>query len=67
MIYQICDKYVTTPVLVSLATKEKMIGEIPFPAVTICPLAKVANRCLNYTDILLARRNGRIEETDPVQ
>ncbi|XP_044759462.1 pickpocket protein 28-like isoform X2 [Coccinella septempunctata] len=65
MVYQIWDKYVSTPVLVSLATKEEMIRDIPFPAVTICPQAKVANKCLNYTNILMARKAGRMEETDP--
>lgn len=63
MIYQICDKWTTTPVLVSLATNEKSISEIPFPAVTICPESRISTKCVNYTKILLARQSGNLSET----
>ncbi|XP_044759460.1 pickpocket protein 28-like [Coccinella septempunctata] len=60
MVYEILDKWTTTPVLVSLATKEDTINGIPFPAVTLCPEAKISRTCLNYTDLLIARRNGKM-------
>ncbi|XP_044759468.1 pickpocket protein 28-like isoform X2 [Coccinella septempunctata] len=63
MIFQICDKWSTTPVLVSLATNEKSISEIPFPAVTICPESRISTKCVNYTKILLARQNGDLSNT----
>ncbi|KAL3273919.1 hypothetical protein HHI36_015345 [Cryptolaemus montrouzieri] len=59
MIYQVFEKWITTPVLVSLATKETHIYNVPFPAVTICPETKVASRCLNYTKVLSQMKQNK--------
>ncbi|KAL3273928.1 hypothetical protein HHI36_015353 [Cryptolaemus montrouzieri] len=67
MIREIFDKLKTSPVLVSLATNEMSISEIPFPAVTICPETKISRRCLNYSEILKKRRAGNILKTDMKQ
>nr|XP_015833861.1 PREDICTED: pickpocket protein 28 isoform X1 [Tribolium castaneum] len=40
MIYNIYKKWDKSPVIVTFATKETAIYEIPFPAVTICPETK---------------------------
>lgn len=31
-----------------------MIGEVPFPAVTICPLTKFSTKKFNFTDVYRA-------------
>lgn len=62
MVYRILNKFFTTPVLVALATKESTINAIPFPAVTICPEAKISSSCLNYTGILKARKGNTTVE-----
>ncbi|XP_045478144.1 pickpocket protein 28-like [Harmonia axyridis] len=62
MVYKITDKWITTPVLVSLATREDIIDGIPFPAVTICPETKISRKYLNYTDVLVARNNFEMNE-----
>ncbi|KAL3273933.1 hypothetical protein HHI36_015357 [Cryptolaemus montrouzieri] len=58
MIYEVCQKWVETPVLVSLATKDTSIFKIPFPAVTICPESKISRDCVNYSKVLRMRRDG---------
>ncbi|XP_022910283.2 pickpocket protein 28-like [Onthophagus taurus] len=42
-------KWRSTPVIVSFATKQTPIFEIPFPAVTICPEAKLNTSVFNYS------------------
>ncbi|KAK9883364.1 hypothetical protein WA026_001537 [Henosepilachna vigintioctopunctata] len=64
MVFKIIDKWNTTPVLVSLATKETSIHEVPFPAVTICPETKISRSCLNYTETLRKRRSGKGSEIE---
>ncbi|KAK9883356.1 hypothetical protein WA026_001531 [Henosepilachna vigintioctopunctata] len=49
-IYLIYDKWSTSPVIVSLATKETPIYQIPYPAVTICPTIKYRRDCFNKED-----------------
>lgn len=56
------------PIIVSLATKDLGIWEIPFPATTICPETKIGIDCLNYTAALQARRKGlTLNETEFVK
>lgn len=63
MIYELCIKWVQTPVLVSLGTKEVGIFQIPFPAVTICPESKISKVCLDYSETI--RKINR-EELDTI-
>lgn len=53
MIYEIFDKYDKSPVVVSFATEDTPLYEIPFPAVTICPELKFSKEKYNHTDIYL--------------
>lgn len=64
MVYEILNKWATTPVLVALATQEETINKIPFPAVTFCPEAKISRSCLNYTESLKARQKGKLSTTN---
>ncbi|KAJ8970719.1 hypothetical protein NQ317_018753, partial [Molorchus minor] len=45
-------KWETSPVLVSFARSPTPVWEIPFPAVTICPVNKIKDSSFNYTDTL---------------
>ncbi|XP_044759463.1 pickpocket protein 28-like [Coccinella septempunctata] len=67
MVHKIIYRWIEAPILVSLATKEMNIDKIPFPAITICPEAKVTTECLPYADILKARKNGRAGDYDMEQ
>lgn len=51
MILRMYDKWQKAPVIVSFATKETPIFQIPFPAVTICPESKSDQTRLNYTKL----------------
>ncbi|XP_031352521.1 pickpocket protein 28-like isoform X2 [Photinus pyralis] len=51
-------KWVTSPVIVSFATSENSISEIPFPAVTICPVVKSNVETFNFTDAYLKKILG---------
>ncbi|XP_056643637.1 pickpocket protein 28-like [Diorhabda sublineata] len=46
------DKYDENPFIVSLATRETPIFQIPFPAITICPFTKAAKSLFNFTDVV---------------
>ncbi|KAK9883368.1 hypothetical protein WA026_001541 [Henosepilachna vigintioctopunctata] len=59
MITEIYIKWVESPVLVSLATKDTPINEIPFPAVTVCPEAKLRETCFNYSKVLENIKAGK--------
>ncbi|XP_044758989.1 pickpocket protein 28-like [Coccinella septempunctata] len=67
MIYEVCKKWVETPVLVSLATKDTPIHKVPFPAVTICPESKISRSCVNYSKVLRLRKAGRGDEVSPLE
>ncbi|XP_072397277.1 pickpocket protein 28-like [Diabrotica undecimpunctata] len=58
MIYQIIYKYIHYPVIVTFSMKETRLQKIPFPAVTICPRAKISQDYLNLTDIFERKYNG---------
>ncbi|KAK9883365.1 hypothetical protein WA026_001538 [Henosepilachna vigintioctopunctata] len=60
MTYLVINRWITTPVLVTLATKETPILEIPFPAVTICPETKISHNCLNYTKVMIAMKKKNL-------
>ncbi|CAH0564375.1 unnamed protein product [Brassicogethes aeneus] len=45
-------KWDRSPVIVSFATTQTPIYQIPFPAVTICPETKLQQNLFNYTEIL---------------
>ncbi|KAL3273923.1 hypothetical protein HHI36_015349 [Cryptolaemus montrouzieri] len=64
MVCEIFDNLKTKPVLVSLATKEMSISDIPFPSVTICPESKISRNCLNYSKILKMRNSGKILDVE---
>ncbi|KAF2893162.1 hypothetical protein ILUMI_13013 [Ignelater luminosus] len=49
------NKWITSPVIVTLATTETPISEIPFPAVTICPDANADSKIFNFTDVLIKK------------
>ncbi|CAH1995080.1 unnamed protein product [Acanthoscelides obtectus] len=51
-IIRIYYKYVTSPVIVSFATKESPLHAIPFPAVTVCPMTKVRKSVFNFTRVV---------------
>ncbi|XP_072382227.1 pickpocket protein 28-like [Diabrotica undecimpunctata] len=51
-IMEIYYKYEENPFIVSLATRESPIYMIPFPAITICPVAKSNAADFNYTEIV---------------
>ncbi|XP_028152237.2 pickpocket protein 28-like isoform X1 [Diabrotica virgifera virgifera] len=46
------NKYEENPFIVSFATRDTPIYEIPFPAVTICPFAKFNRSIFNYTNVV---------------
>ncbi|KAF5280821.1 hypothetical protein FQR65_LT14928 [Abscondita terminalis] len=52
-------KWQTTPVVVSFATTETPIWNIPFPAVTICPEVKTDKSFVNFMDLLIMKKNGQ--------
>lgn len=67
MVVEVCEKWIETPVLVSLATKDTAIHKVPFPAVTICPESKISRSCVNYSRVLRMRKAGRGSEVDPLE
>lgn len=48
-------KWQENPVIMSFSHKQTAVWEIPFPAITICPLTKVQNTMYNYTHAYLNR------------
>lgn len=53
MMYEILQKYFNSPVVVSFATEDTPIYQIPFPTVTICPEHKYATSKYNYSELAL--------------
>ncbi|CAG9766004.1 unnamed protein product [Ceutorhynchus assimilis] len=54
MVYQ---KWENSPVIVSFATRETPIHEIPFPAVTICPEIKSFKTKYNHSNMVVKLKN----------
>lgn len=55
-------KWQNTPVIMSFSHTQTPIWEIPFPAVTVCPVNKVEQTRYNYTQAYLNRENLSEEE-----
>lgn len=51
LIYEIYKKWLQDPLLVTFADSAIPISDIPFPAVTICPLTRIDKEKLNFTEI----------------
>lgn len=51
------SKWKHNPVILNFNTKTTSIGEIPFPAVTICPVTKMSKTKLDYTAVYRALLN----------
>lgn len=52
--YAIYDSFLSwskNPVILTLSHETKSIGEIPFPAVVICPMTKTTASEFNFTDV----------------
>jgi acid-sensing ion channel, other len=43
MIYEIYDKWENSPVIITFSENLRIISDVPFPAVTICPMSKFKN------------------------
>ncbi|KAJ8970153.1 hypothetical protein NQ317_019426 [Molorchus minor] len=65
LINRIYEKYRTSPVIVSFATKESPIFTIPFPAVTICPVTKASSLMINFTEVYYKKVDN--ETVDPIE
>ncbi|XP_031355611.1 pickpocket protein 28-like isoform X2 [Photinus pyralis] len=59
-------KWQTSPVVVTFATSETPIWDIPFPAITICPEVNAHPKVFNYSDVYLKyrREENTTEEED---
>ncbi|CAH1959274.1 unnamed protein product [Acanthoscelides obtectus] len=64
MVYQIFDKYINYPVLITFSMKETRLQQIPFPAVTICPRAKFSLSHFNITAVLEKMKADNITEEE---
>lgn len=54
-VYLITDiwiKWHENPMTIRLSQTQSSVGDIPFPAVTICPANKIKKSLYNYTDAL---------------
>lgn len=60
MIYEIFQKYIHYPVLVTFSKQETHLQEIPFPAVTICSRAKFSQKVLNITEMILKNNTDKL-------
>uniref|UniRef100_A0A1Y1N7X2 Pickpocket protein 28 n=1 Tax=Photinus pyralis TaxID=7054 RepID=A0A1Y1N7X2_PHOPY len=49
-------KWQSSPIIVTFATRETPIWEIPFPAITICPEVNAHPKVFNYSDVYLKYR-----------
>jgi amiloride-sensitive sodium channel len=51
MIYEVLYKYNNSPVVVSFATEDTPLHEIPFPAITLCPEFKYTRQKFNFSEV----------------
>lgn len=51
MIYMMYEKWTDNPVVVTFASKKMAISELPFPAVTICPVDKLNHDNLDFAKV----------------
>lgn len=59
-ISKIYTKWDNSPVIVTLSTVPVGISEIPFPAVTICPVTQVRQTLFNFTDVFNRNKEGNV-------
>uniref|UniRef100_A0A182WEP0 Pickpocket n=1 Tax=Anopheles minimus TaxID=112268 RepID=A0A182WEP0_9DIPT len=66
LIQTVYDKWRRDPVVVTFAEKPTPIYDIPFPAVTICPVTKVKSAVLNFTAVYqrVLREGGNVTEEE---
>lgn len=57
-------KWQRTPVIVTLATTPLSINEIPFPAITVCPLNQIRQTLYNYTENYKKYKANELNESD---
>ncbi|XP_055321191.1 pickpocket protein 28-like, partial [Sitodiplosis mosellana] len=50
-IFAVWLKWRDSPIIITFDNKPTLIGDIPFTAVTICPLTKTSSKKFNYTDV----------------
>lgn len=50
LIQKVYNKWGSNPVIVSLDDTPTKIWDIPFPAITVCPEAKINSLVMNFTD-----------------
>lgn len=60
MISEIYEKWIDSPVIISLSEKFTPIKDVPFPAITICPLSKFRKNVFNLTKtVIRLNRDGK--------
>jgi amiloride-sensitive sodium channel len=66
MITEIYTKFLNSPVVVTFATHDTAIYEVPFPAVTICPEAKTSGVKFKYSDVFnkIMKENQTLTKTE---
>ncbi|XP_052892633.1 pickpocket protein 28-like [Anopheles moucheti] len=66
LIQTVYDKWRRDPVVVTFAEKPTPVYDIPFPAVTICPITKVKSRSLNFTTVYqhVTQGGGNVTEEE---
>ncbi|KAF5291424.1 hypothetical protein FQR65_LT01735 [Abscondita terminalis] len=60
-------KWERSPVIVSFATSETPIWNVPFPAVTICPRTKAIKTKFNFTEMALKINDGVDENLEKIK
>jgi amiloride-sensitive sodium channel len=65
MIYEVLYKYNNSPVVVSFATEDTPLHQIPFPAITICPEFKYSRQKFNFSEVY--RKLQENEEVDDAE
>ncbi|XP_058456339.1 pickpocket protein 28-like [Malaya genurostris] len=63
LIGKVYNKWNANPVIVSLDEHPTPVWTIPFPAVTICPAAKIRSKLMNFTDSFYRFAYGTRNET----
>ncbi|XP_065087702.1 pickpocket protein 28-like [Ochlerotatus camptorhynchus] len=64
IIVAIYFKWMLSPVVITYTRTMHPIWSVPFPAVTICPMAKVRVEELNLSDVMIRAENGAQFEGD---
>ncbi|XP_053679171.1 pickpocket protein 28-like [Anopheles nili] len=64
LIKTVFDKWRRDPVVVTFAEKPTPIYDIPFPAVTICPVTKAKSSQLNFTAVYQRAIHEGLKDTD---